>query len=488
MPIPNPSEIWWEHTLAGAAAPGVRALMDAEAAAGRAHRSLYELYADLEEKDGALYAALQTRTNALLGLGRAVHPAREAPGAERAAALVERALDALPRGEEFLHALLDGLAKGFAVVELVWERDAAGRVMPAEWIAHRQEHFAFDGRGRLRLLSPPFRPGDGGAAEAPPHALGRSTAPARAALAPPPRKFIALAFGRDARNPYGRGLCQRAFWPCWFKRANLRAWSVFNERHGAPTAVASYPPGTPEDERRALLEALDSLQTDAGVIVPDTIEVKLLDSPHRGDGGAFRSLVEWCNDEIARVVLGGTLTSGEGRRGGSLALGAVHDAVRLEYLQADARLLERVLTDTIARWTAELNGAAPDDLPRVAIDARPPEDLEQQARIDTALVRLGVPLPVGDFHKRYGRRPPRDREHALVFDDSNVFQYHVRFGILTVNELRERLHLPPVAGGDRPPRDLGAGPDGPGASREEYAPLEEDGDPEREAEAEARER
>src|SRR5690606_11008843 len=104
---------------------------------------------EMEEKDAHLHSAIQTRENGLLSLPRRVVAA--APGGEgerRAAAFAEEAIQQFPRFEEFLRALLDGMAKGFAVVELLWDYDARGRLSVVDWIAHPQEWFAFDAAGR----------------------------------------------------------------------------------------------------------------------------------------------------------------------------------------------------------------------------------------------------------------------------------------------------------------------------------------------------
>lgn len=393
----------------------------------------------------------------MLGLPRDLHAAGESDTDHAIAAFIAGAVERLPRFEALLRALLDGIAKGFAVVELLWAYDADGRLVVADWIAHPQEYFLFDDRGQLRLLAPPFADATasaqtvGGITPLAASTAGRTMGAAAGSLAPPDRKFIALVFGRDARNPYGRGLAQRAYWYYWFKKNTLRFWAIYNEKFGAPTAVATYRPGTSDDERRKLLDVLDSLQSDAGVVVPESVTLRLLESNARGDGSkSFSEMARFCNDEVARIVLGATLTSGEGHRSGSLALGTVHNAVRQDYIEADARLLAETINGTLVRWLVDLNFGPDAAAPRWMLDPTPPADLAAQIGIDRELLNLGVEMPVAYFHARYGRRAPRPGETTLSHDDSNLFQYHLRYGVLTINEVRERLHLAPVPWGDRP--------------------------------------
>lgn len=216
-PLVDPAEAW-RAGIEPRDARGARALLDVESRGGRRQRSVYELFAEMEEKDGHLYGVLRTRINGLLGLPRSL--ANAGPAESPADLAVREALAAFPRFDEFLNALLDGIAKGFSVVELLWDYDARGRLVVADWIAHPQEWFLFDARGRLMLLAPPFAaPRDAVADPADAIALdARTSVVARAAVAPPARKFVVLRFGRDARNPFGRGLCQRAYWYYWFKK------------------------------------------------------------------------------------------------------------------------------------------------------------------------------------------------------------------------------------------------------------------------------
>ena len=87
-----------------------------------------------------------------------------------------------------------------------------------------------------------------------------------------------------------------------------------------------------------------------------------------------------------------------------------------------------------------------------------------------------MPLPLAYFHEKYGRPAPTGDEPLLRNDDSNVFQYHLQFGILTVNEVRHRLGLAPVPWGDRPTSPAGeqTNPPTPGSPAGEDLSMNED--------------
>lgn len=260
----------------------------------------------------------------MLGLPRTIVPASSGAADRRAAAVVETLVGRVSGFDELLRALLDALCKGFAVVEVVCGYESDGRLTITDWIAHRQEFFAFEDNGELLLLSPPFGAGEGspsrGALESASVAIGRTIIAPQQTLAAHPRKFLVLRHGADARNPYGRGLCQHAYWYYFFKKNNLKFWAVANEKYGAPTVLATHPASYPAPDRDALIELLQNLPGESGLVVPETIKVSLLEAHRAGTTGVFRELADWCNDEMSKVVLGATLTAGEGRRSGSLEI------------------------------------------------------------------------------------------------------------------------------------------------------------------------
>jgi phage gp29-like protein len=263
----------------------------------------------------------------------------------------------------------------------------------------------------------------------------------------PERKLLITTFEHPQGPGVPLGLGARAYWYSWFKRTNLRSWGLFNEKFGAPTVVARHPQGLSEDERRTMLEALDCIHHDAGVALPEHIGLTLLEASRPGSADSYRQLAEWCNDEISRIVLGATLTTGEGHRSGSLALGRVHDSIRHEYVMADAAVLEEAL-DRLLRWVVDVNLGVDTPAPTITFDTMSHDRLLADAQLDRELVALGLPLSVDDFYDRYNRPRPTPDAAVINYDDRNVFQYHLRYGVLTINEVRARMGLAPVPWGD----------------------------------------
>lgn len=467
----------------------------AESAARFSGPGLYALFDEMEDKDPHLFSILQTRKFGLLARPRRVEAASASAEDRERAAWLDRLLAGLPDWDDALMRLLDALSKGMAVLEVVWDVDRDGRVVPAGLKPRNPGRFVFGPEGELRLID------DGealGLRREPErgvtrngnddHRNGRSLTSADAHRFPipgrrlPERKFIVLVKDRTDERPYGKGLLERLYWYWWFKKNNLKFWVLYNEKYGSPTVVARHDGAITPDERDRLIDVLESLQADTGVTVPDGVALELLESRRSSAGDTYADLANWCNDEMTRAVLGQTLTTGEGRRGGSLALARVHEAVRFDYIRTDACFLMDAVNAQLVRWIIDFNFGTDVPSPRWTIDLEPEIDREVEVGIDRQLLQMGVPLPLRYFYEKYGRPEAADGDRRLRYDDHNLFQYHLQFGVLTVNEVRATLGLSPVPWGDRPTSPVGA----PSSSRAPALTGDDPLDIEREPEPEER--
>ena len=83
-------------------------------------RNLYDLYQEMEDKDGHLYSVLQTRKNGVLSRERKVLAASDGARDREVADFVAHSLEQIPRFDQALRDVLDALGKGFSVTEIIW--------------------------------------------------------------------------------------------------------------------------------------------------------------------------------------------------------------------------------------------------------------------------------------------------------------------------------------------------------------------------------
>ncbi len=355
-------------------------------------------YRDMEEKDGHYSSQLETRKEGVLSLPRRVMPASDSALDQKIADAVEDMIAKLKDCDNVLYELLDALGKGVSVAEIMWE--AEGReVRPVELRFRPQEWFAFGERfgpavGALRLSDEQAGTGD-----AEPFPLN---------------KFAVHSFRPHLGNRWGRPLGRRCFWAFWFKKQDIKFWLKFIEK-GTGTVITKFNRGAKDDEKGAALKAAENINAETAVAIPADFPVEILEKVRQGGGNTYLDLAEqWANREMSNVILGQVLTSsGSDQGSGSLALGEVHNEVRKEKKEVDARSLMRVVNEQIIGPFVTLNFGPAVERPRWVIDFEEGEDQLAISERDDRLARLGVPIPHSYFRERYELPEPQDGEDVV---------------------------------------------------------------------------
>jgi phage gp29-like protein len=203
----------------------------------------------------------------------------------------------------------------------------------------------------------------------------------------PDRKFwIARAGADNSDELYGLGLAHFLYWPVFFKRNGIKFWLVFLEKFGMPTPVAKLPGSAANDatQRREALAVLSAIQTDSGVVIPDTMVVELLEAARSGTAD-YEGMRKAMDAAIAKVVLTQTMTTDDGS---SRSQSETHADRLMARVKAAADLVCESFNAGPGKWFAELNfpGAVP---PRVYRNTEPPEDLVARAERDAKIKTLG---------------------------------------------------------------------------------------------------
>lgn len=337
-----------------------------------------KIYDELE-RDCHAFAVLQKRKLAVTSRPWRVDPASEDARDREAAELVQRQLAAL--GFDILTGnLLDATLKGFAVTEVMWQVRGA-ELAAARIIPRNQRRFVFDEGSRLRMLSRE-KLWDG--------------------VELPPMKFLVHSVGAKDGSPYGLGLGHKLFWPVFFKKQDISFWLVFVDKFGSPTGLGKYPPSAPKADQTKLLDALKAIAQDAGIIVPQGMEIELLEAARSGSIDTYEKLARYMDQQISECVLGESITTTPGATGLGSGVAEVQNEVRLEVAKADADLLSDTLNATLVRWIVDLNfpGAG---YPTVWRVFEQPADLEKRAIVDEKLHSMGYePESVEYINETYG--------------------------------------------------------------------------------------
>jgi phage gp29-like protein len=373
-----------------------------------------ELAADMVERDAHLYAELSKRRLAITALDWSIEEPDGATPEEQA--LTERVREWVSLvsceadGEVgdaslMLWAMTSAVLPGYAPIELVWRlvRDSRGRevrvphgtLQPQNWFTLSPDRRRFLLRSNDKMVS--------GSGVHPP-VMGEELRPLAWLMHVHP-----ATNGYLARTPLARVL----FWPYLFKHYAVRDFSEFLEIYGLPLRVGRYPSGSTDDEKRALLRAVTEIGHNAAGIIPQGMALEF-QSAAAGTEVPFTALWDRLDAAQSKAILGQTLSSSEGQHG-TQALGQVHNEVRLDLRDADARRIEASFTRQLIAPLVLLNepGANPRRLPRLVIDTSQAEDLAAYAEQLPKLAASGLRIGVKWVHKKLRIPEPEQGEQTL---------------------------------------------------------------------------
>ncbi len=302
------------------------------------------------------------------------------------AEFVTRAIEYIDGLQSGLSELLNAVATGYAVVEIVWER-VDGYWWPSKLIPRPYWHFRRDGD---RWIYEP-----------------RSEEV-------PSYKAIIHVNRPTSIAPEGTPLLLYAYYPWAIKRNAVKAWSLFVHRFALPTAIGKYE-NLSEKDRRALLDALLNLQEVGAAVVPKEAEVELIQASS-GNAAAIERLVNWANKEISKIFLGQTLTTELGHVG-TYAAAKVHMDVREEIVIADAEALSDTLNATLITWIIELNYGPQKEYPYFVFDTSRRVSVKEMIEF----LKAGGSISKKFFYEKTGWLAPENAEDELTLGGVKLF-------------------------------------------------------------------
>ena len=292
---------------------------------------------DLMEQDAMIRTTLNIKRLGVLTAPWKLEPSDESPTAKQRLNFVNQAfarMEGTP--ESILDQAMDAFAKGWSVQECIYLEEGGSvwlrAVHPKDPSRFGLDLDEFGNIQALRLFVPGEDPMD----------LPRS-------------KYVIYRNRYRYGRPKGTSDLESAYVHWQAKQKLLAAWAAHLDKFASPTMLGSFQPGLSSADQDALLGALNNLATNRAIVYPSEIKIDSIGGKEEASTG-FLEALDFHNREIARAVLGQTLTTDEGRRVGSLALGKVHLQILLLQLQALRReIADLVMNEQIIRPLVELN-------------------------------------------------------------------------------------------------------------------------------------
>lgn len=354
-----------------------------------------QLFDDMEDRDSHLQGEMGKRAGALLGLDWSIEPPRNANAAEKsAAAWVSEVLqDYVDDWEDLLLAMMAGVGRGFAPIEIEWRLEGKEQLpsfqpKPQTWFRLSQD------RRELRLK-------DNSANGAALWQFG----------------WIMHTHGKARTGYLGRlGILRALVWPFIYRAYSVGDFAEFLETYGLPIIVGKYFSGATDAEKSSLMRAVTALGHDARAIMPVDMELEINTVTGGAGGSHHLAMVEWAEKAISKAILGATLTSGADGKSSTNALGKIHNEVRMDILRSDARQIAGTLTRDLIYPLIALNKGGIDGLrrcPRLVFDTGEAEDIKLFSEALPPLVELEMEIPVDWAHTKLRIPRPKDGEAVL---------------------------------------------------------------------------
>lgn len=332
----------------------------------------YRVYREVL-RDDQCKSAFQQRRDAVIACEWKVDPASDSPQDKAAADFLTEQLNRI-EWDRITDRMLYAVWYGHAVGECMWAREG-GRIVLKDIKVRDRGRFQYDRFGGLWLVDDVQQK-------------------------MPERKFWTLNTGADHDDePYGLGLAHYCYWPVFFKRNDIKFWLLFLEKFASPTVRGKVPQATLGDEvkREQILRQLRAFAHDTAILVPDGVEVDLLEASRSG-ATSYEDMAAAMDASIAKIILSQTMTTDNGS---SRSQAEVHEGVRDLVVKSDADLLCASFTRQVATWLTEWNfpGAG---VPRVWRDVSAPEDKAKRAERDKGIFALGYEPTPEYIRQTYG--------------------------------------------------------------------------------------
>lgn len=333
-----------------------------------------ELYDDMMEKDGHLFAELTKRQRALLTVDWGIKPPANPSTQEKEAAQeLESRLEDMDDLEDVVLGAAAAIGPAFSCQEIEWE--LVGKDWNVKCIHFRPPTwFTLDRETRSQILL--RQPG---------------------VIGVPLNPFGWITHIHRAKPGYlaRSGLMRQLVWPYVFKTYAIGDLAEFLEIYGLPLRVGTYPAQATKEEKATLLAAVAALGHDAAGIIPEGMLIDFKE-PATGKQDPFIEMIALMERIESKVVLGGTLTTQADGKTSTAALGIVHNEVRHDILDSDARQVASTLTRDLVYPLGLLNGLIKDQRrrPRFSFDVQEEEDFQTMAEgLKTVIVDMGLPVP-----------------------------------------------------------------------------------------------
>jgi phage gp29-like protein len=249
------------------------------------NRKGWSIYRDMRHDD-QVKATLTFKKILVHGRAWELKPADQSDKAENIAKFVKANLEGI-NFKRVVKEALSALDFGFSASELIWQvKDFEGerRVMLKAIKARDPEsvHIFADKHGNVMGFEQRSKLGE--------------------IIVIKPEKIWHYAHQSEFQNHYGVSDLRSAYRNWWAKKFIINFWNVFLERLGAPMTMMKYPLGSSPELKTLLKGILTGLSSKSEILVPEGVEVELIEATRSGQA-SYAEALQYHDNAISRALL-----------------------------------------------------------------------------------------------------------------------------------------------------------------------------------------
>lgn len=339
------------------------------------------------KRDFQVGSDLRTRKLKIRSLPWKIHVPGENESDHKQAKELQELLKPIYR--DLVTEIQEALEFGYAIIELNWEL-LDGKVILPSVKGWDPEKWVFDENGTpgIKTIENPE-----------PQVV-------------PMERIIHATFETPRGNPYGRSILIEAFWPWYWKKHAILFWAIFCEKFGQPTIIGWHNKNAEAEEIAALLETLESIQSDTAVTLEEGWKIEFMEAKRSGGDTSYEAFVRYCDKGISKAIVSAVLTTNESQFG-TKAHAVEQKEVTDEVIEADSLRIQDITSNSavrlLARWN--FNFSVP---PELLIHYKDEDNSKEAAESDEIQQRL-MPIPLDDLYRKYGWTKP-EGDTPVIFN------------------------------------------------------------------------
>jgi len=222
-------------------------------------------------------------------------------------------------------------------------------------------------------------------------------------------KAIHAVYKSKPLKPYGQPLYTPLFWLIEFKNASLEFWVELLERFGTPWVI-----GKTDGSKEEFADEIYNMLGGDGAVLDTEDNLEIVTAK---DQGNFKEIIEYIDNQIREVILGGNLTGQV--TGGSLAAASVHNDIRTDLAQADENILNKMIIGIIDSFKT-LNNIT-DEITGILKDK---DDLNiELANRDKVISEMGYKPTQEYIETTYNIKVEKIEEPKQIITNSKLYQF-----------------------------------------------------------------